>query len=270
MRLALPLAFMMQTSPKFRYAVRLGYHGSPFSGWQVQPEQRTVQGELESALSALTKETVRLHGAGRTDTGVHALNYVAHFETDQAIDVDEVVFRLQKFLPKKLTIYEMCEVTDRFHARFSATSRAYRYTIRRRPHPFDNDLVWNDTREMDFDMLQRAAQTLLNNQEYAAFARSGGNQNGTDCTIFHAEWRQDGDLWIFEVRGNRFLRNMVRALVGTMVELAMGKRTWEEWEALLQGGTRSDAGQSAPASGLVFAGVSYENSPFNDRERGGF
>lgn len=260
----------MQTSSFTRYALRLSYHGLPFSGWQVQPAQRTVQGELEKALSTLLREQVKVLGAGRTDSGVHAANYVAHVDVATPLDVKDTLHRLDRFLPTKIAVHEMVEITDRMHARFSAESRSYRYVIRRKQNPFGADMVWTHRRDMDFSLLKRSAEILLSQTEFAAFARTGSPVKTTLCNITHASWHQEGEEWVFQIRGNRFLRNMVRSLVGTMVELAQGQRDWDNWLSMFDGATRCDAGQSAPAKGLSFVGVTYPDSPFQSREHAPF
>ena len=260
----------MQTSENPRYALRLAYHGAPYSGWQVQPEQKTVQAELEKTLSSLLRQTTEVIGAGRTDTGVHASHYVAHFEGTESLDVEDLAYRLNRFLPPRIVVHEIQPVDKEFHARFSATSRAYRYVLRRSKNAFDTDVAWYFQRPMDFEKLKRAAATLHNTKEYSAFARLGSYTGTTQCTLSHATWRMEEDCWIFEVRANRFLRNMVRSLVGTMVEHALDKRSWDQWTSLLQGGERADAGNSAPAHGLTFAGVTYPKSPFDERENASF
>ena len=260
----------MQKSENPRYAMRLAYHGAPYSGWQVQPGQKTVQGELEIALSSLLRAEVQVVGAGRTDTGVHAANYVAHFEGPEGVDVEDLTYRLNRFLPPRIAVHEIQPVAEDFHARFSATSRAYRYVLRRSKNAFDTDVAWYYQRPMDLDKLHRAAESLFTTTEFSAFARTGSHTGTTLCTLDYARWVDLGDTWVFEVRANRFLRNMVRSLVGTMVEHALDKRSWESWQGLLLGGERPDAGDSAPAHGLTFAGVTYPNSPFNEREHAPF
>lgn len=250
--------------------MRLAFHGAPFSGWQVQPSQKTVQGEIETALSSLLRENIGIQGAGRTDTGVHAANYVAHFEGPEGLDVEELAYKLNRFLPSRLGVFEIVRTDKEFHARFSATSRSYRYVLQREKDVFTTDVAWYYQRPMDFERLNRAATSLYTGQDFSAFARLGSHSGSSVCQIQHARWLNEGNQWIFEVRANRFLRNMVRSLVGTMVEHALDKRTWDSWESLLLGGSRADAGTSAPAHGLCFAGVTYSNSPFDERENAPF
>ena len=256
----------MQNSQSYRYAMRLAFHGSPFSGWQFQPEQKTVQGELNIALKSLLREDVKIVGAGRTDTGVHALNYVAHFDSSKIIDPVEIVSRLNRFLPNKISIYEIIKVNSTFHARFSAVSRAYSYSIRHRKFAFGNDMIWDYRRDMDYSLLHKCAASLLKAKDFSAFARSGSDNTNMICQIRHATWVQQDDNLTFQIKANRFSRNMVRSLVGTMVETANGHRNFSDWESLLLGGERAESGNSAPANGLIFMGVSYPKSPFNERE----
>ena len=250
--------------------MRLAYHGAPYSGWQIQPSQKTVQGELEVALSSLLRQPIGVVWAGRTDTGVHAANYVAHFEGPEGLDTLDLAYRLNRFLPPRISVFEIQGVASDFHARFAATSRSYRYVLQREKSVFHTDTAWYYQRPMDLERLHQAAASLFTTEEFSAFARLGSHTGTTLCTLQHARWIDQGEAWVFEVRANRFLRNMVRSLVGTMVEYALDKRSWASWESLLQGGERTDSGDSAPAHGLTFAGVTYPNSPFNERENAPF
>lgn len=256
----------MQKSETHRYAIRLAFHGASFSGWQIQPEQKTVQGELTAALNSLLKEDAKIIGAGRTDTGVHALNYVAHFDTQHVIDQEEIVFRLNRFLPARISIFEIKKVTDDFHARFSATSRSYLYTLRREKNAFGNDMVWNYSRDIDYQILDECALSLKGAKNFSAFERSGSDNTNSICEILHASWIKENGSFLFQIKANRFLRNMVRSLVGTMIETANGNRSIQDWNTLLTGGRRSDSGHSAPSQGLIFMGVSYPKTPFYERE----
>jgi|TARA_B110000483_G_scaffold243644_1_gene334788 tRNA pseudouridine38-40 synthase len=256
----------MQKSETHRYAIRLAFHGASFSGWQIQLEQKTVQGELTVSLNSLLKEDVKIIGAGRTDTGVHALNYVAHFDTQKVIEPEEIVSRLNRFLPERISIFEIKKVNTDFHARFSATSRSYSYTIRREKYAFQNDMVWNYNRDIDYKILDECALSLKSTKNFSAFERSGSDNTNSICEILHASWVKENGSVIFQIKANRFLRNMVRSIVGTMVETANGKRSVHDWNALLLGGNRSDSGNSAPSQGLIFMGVTYPKTPFYERE----
>ena len=256
----------MQKSEIHRYAMRLAFHGAPFSGWQIQTRQRTVQGELTNALRSLTKEDTNIIGAGRTDAGVHGKNYVAHFDVLNEFDCQELSFKLNRFLPDRISVYEIKKADIDFHARFSALSRSYSYTLREKKHAFGNDLVCNYTRELDFEILKSCSELVKNAKNFSAFEKKGSDNTNSICEIYHSLWIRKDNSIIFQVRANRFLRNMVRSLVGTMLETANGKRDFNDWQSLLKGGERSDSGNSAPAHGLVFMGVNYSKSPFDGRE----
>ena len=166
--------------------MRLAYHGAPYSGWQIQPSQKTVQGELEVALSSLLRQPIGVVGAGRTDTGVHAANYVAHFEGPEGLDTLDLAYRLNRFLPPRISVFEIQGVASDFHARFAATSRSYRYVLQREKSVFHTDTAWYYQRPMDLERLHQAAASLFTTEEFSAFARLGSHTGTTLCTLQHA------------------------------------------------------------------------------------
>jgi tRNA pseudouridine38-40 synthase len=255
-----------QSSFTHRYVLRLAYHGAEFLGWQRQPTGRTVQGNLESTLSTWMRSPVEVVGAGRTDAGVHASNYVAHVDCTSTVDLDELVFRLNRFLPDDLVLFEAIPAPDEFHARFSAQGRGYRYSIQRTKSAFGRDTAWAYERPLNEQLLDEMAASLLGEHHFGAFERSGSAETNGMCTIRHARWVRDSDKWVFEIEGTRFLRNMVRALVGTMVEHAAIDRGLGHWDRLRKSQKRTESGPSAPAQGLTFAGAVYAAPLFDGRE----
>lgn len=255
-----------QSSPTFRYALRLAYHGAEFLGWQRQPEGRTVQGVLESSLSAWLRHEVAVTGVGRTDTGVHASNYVAHLDCAREVDPKELVYRMNRFLPEDVVLFEAVAVAEDVHARFSATARGYQYRIQRTKSAFGRDTAWHYERALQVDLLHEMAQSLLGEHHFGAFERSGSAETNGLCTLTRAHWLERGDQLVFEVEGNRFLRNMVRSLVGTMVEQAVADRGLNAWHELRASQKRTASGPSAPAHGLTFAGARFSVPLFDGRE----
>lgn len=241
-----------------RYFVELSYDGTAFHGWQVQPNARSVQGELIDAFSTFFREEVYVVGAGRTDTGVHASHMVAHFELNNPIESPEdAVYKLNRFLSEEIALQEIYEVKAEAHARFSATERAYEYVLSRVKNPFATKYAWQFQRELNFTQMNQAASLLLEHNDFACFCKADSDVNTTLCDVRTAHWERDGDTWIFHIAADRFLRNMVRAIVGTLVEVGEGKHTIEEFKSILESGSRSKAGSSAPAGGLFLSKVSY-------------
>jgi tRNA pseudouridine38-40 synthase len=259
-----------QSSFTHRYVLRLAYHGADFFGWQRQPSGRTVQGVLESTLSTWMRSPVEVVGAGRTDAGVHATNYVAHIECSASVDLDEMIFRVNRFLPDDLVLFEAIPAPEGFHARFSAQGRGYRYELQRHKSAFGRDTAWAYERPLNEQLLDEMALSLLGEHHFGAFERSGSAETNGMCTIRHARWVHGSDKLAFEIEGTRFLRNMVRALVGTMVEHAALDRGLEQWDSLRKSQKRTESGPSAPAHGLTFAGAVYAAPLFDGRENPNF
>lgn len=257
-----------------RYIIRLSYDGSGFSGWQRQNNATTVQGETERALSILFGEEVSVTGAGRTDTDVNAINYMAHFEISESKPLTEpahFICKINAILPRGIMVHEVKPAPRDFHARFSATSREYHYFLHRKKDPFMGRFSWFCKYPLDVDAMNRAAAMLLGEHDFSCFEKNGGNNLTSICTVTEAVWETwtppqadmlgypcaDGDCLVFRIRANRFLRNMVRAIVGTLVDIGRGRHD-EEWIGrLLRNGTRSDAGESVPGHALFLSGVEY-------------
>ncbi len=244
----------------YRYFLKFGYNGADFHGWQLQPNALTVQEIMENALSAICKNQVKLTGAGRTDTGVHARCFYAHFDSLVLFDnaeLQSLVSRLNRFLPSSIALIEAFRVKPDIHARFSATSRTYRYYISRRKDPFNLDFSWIYTARLDVNSMKEAASILIEYKDFTCFSKSRTQTMTNDCSIFESGFEEEGSLLIYHVRANRFLRNMVRAIVGTLIEVGKGNIDNGRLREIIENGTRSDAGMSVPACGLFLEDIEY-------------
>lgn len=241
-----------------RYKITLSYDGSAFCGWQIQSNAPSVQETLQNALSTLLGDRVEVVGAGRTDTGVNAIGYVAHFDCDAAFEPKQICYKLNAILPKEIAISDIAQVSDDFHARFSATSRQYKYYIHDRKDPFRNAFSWYCRYRMDMDRMNEACTLLLGTHDCSCFEKTGSDNATSICTVTYARWEkaEDGSL-VFTIEANRFLRNMVRAIVGTLVDIGRGVHEPSYISELLEKGTRSDAGQSVPGHALFLSDIRY-------------
>jgi len=235
----------------------LEYDGTNFSGWQIQKAGRTVQGELERVLSGMLKHPIRVVGAGRTDAGVHALGQVAHFRTEHPIPVEGLQRGLNALLPDDVIVREAKEAAFDFHARFSAKRRSYRYVITRRRRAIGRQYAyfWEDP--LDLEAMRDAAARVLGEHDFRAFCHAGAEVNHHRCEVSRAVWLEEGEELRFEITANRFLHNMVRILVGTMLDIGRGKSGPEWMDALLRSGDRTRAGWTVPPHGLFLVGVEY-------------
>jgi tRNA pseudouridine38-40 synthase len=238
----------------------VAYDGTRFVGWQRQAEGDSVQGALEDALARFEGAAVTVHGAGRTDAGVHALRQVASTRVTFAHDTATLTRALNAQLPPDLRVVSVEEASYDFHARFSARSKTYRYQIRNTPtaSPFERFWVWHVPEPLALGAMSEAAAMLVGTHDFAAFRSVGSDAGGTVRTIFESGWRDAAGLLAYEVSGNGFLRHMVRAIVGTLVEIGRGWRPAPDIRTLLEGGTRADAGATAPPHGLILASVDYD------------
>ena len=242
-----------------RYFIFFGYDGTNYHGWQIQPNANSVQQELQRALSILLRKEIEVVGAGRTDTGVHARNMAAHFEAEITMELDQLVYRLNRILPRDIAVYEVQEVNPEMHARFSATSRTYHYYIHTKKDPFERHYSLQMNYPLDFKKMNEAAQHFLQHEDYAAFCKAGGDNKTTICHVTTARWVQTSPTtWYFEITANRFLRNMVRAVVGTLIDVGRGKITMEQFLDILHNCSRSDARESMPGNALFLEDVGYD------------
>jgi tRNA pseudouridine38-40 synthase len=242
-----------------RYFIEFAYDGSSFFGYQIQPNQISVQEELEKALSTILREPIKTTGAGRTDTGVHAKKMFAHFETNQDLE-ENLVYKLNSFLSENISIKRVFEVPADMHARFSATFRTYEYFISPEKDPFTISSSWQTWRQKPFDIaaMNEACKILFEYDDFTSFAKLHTDNKTNICKIYKAEWEQVGNQLKFTISADRFLRNMVRAIVGTMVELGTGKLKPNDLRKIIEDKYRNSAGVSAPAQGLFLVDVGYE------------
>lgn len=242
-----------------RYFVFLCYRGTGFHGWQRQPGARTVQQLLEEVFSLKLNETITVTGAGRTDTGVHATSYCAHFDSEReelAGDFD-FIYGLNRFLPPEVAVDRIVRVRPDASARYSAISRTYIYRILRKKDPFLAGTGWCYTGTLDIEAMNHAASILMEYSDFASFCKSDSDVKTTKCMISEAIWTQIGHRLEFRITADRFLRNMVRAIAGTMIEIGQGKTSTDEFRLIIEASDRKRAGQSAPANGLMLADIRY-------------
>ncbi len=242
-----------------RYFIFFSYDGTRYHGWQIQPNANTVQQELQHALSLLLRREMEVVGAGRTDTGVHARQMAAHFDWDgDVIDCPQAVYRLNRILPRDIAVSELRPVASEMHARFSATSRTYHYYIHTSKDPFERHYSLQMNYPLDFERMNAAAKLFLDHEDYAAFCKAGADNKTTICHVTEARWVQTSPTtWYFVITANRFLRNMVRAVVGTLIDVGRGRITQKQFLDILHNGTRSDAGESMPGNALFLEEVIY-------------
>ena len=241
-----------------RYFITLSYDGTRFHGWQVQPNGISVQGELQRGLSLLLREEIQITGAGRTDAGVHAKRMVAHIDTESAVDCKQLAYKLNKLLPQDIAVQKVEPVSDDLHARFSATSRTYYYYVHTVKSPFERHYSCELHYPLDFQKMNEAARMLLEYEDFGAFCKSHADVKTTLCKVTCAEWHQTSpSTWYFEISANRFLRNMVRAVVGTLIEVGRGRMTIDDFRRVIEGKRRTEAGASMPGNALFLVDIKY-------------
>lgn len=241
-----------------RYFITLSYDGTRFHGWQVQPNGISVQGELDHGLSLLLRQPIQTVGAGRTDAGVHAAMMVAHFDIDEEVDTRQLAYKLNKLLPRDIAIQRIERVADDLHARFSATSRTYHYFLHTEKSPFLRHYSCELHYPLDFEKMNQAAAMLMEYEDFGAFCKSGADVKTTLCQVTQAHWQQIApSQWRFEITANRFLRNMVRAVVGTLIEVGRGRLSLDDFRTVIEGKRRSDAGESMPGNALFLVNITY-------------
>ena len=240
-----------------RYFIKLAYNGTHYHGWQSQPNAITVQETLEKALSLLFKTSIQLVGAGRTDSGVHATEMFAHFDFPDLLDSDFWVPKLNSYLPKDIVIYNILSVEADAHARFDATSRTYEYYINSFKDVFLNDQSWYHHHPLDIEKMNEAAAYLLNYSDFECFSKTNTDVFTYNCKISEAFWQKKDNQLLFTITADRFLRNMVRAIVGTLVNIGQGKMEVTQMKTIIESKNRSEAGFSAPAHGLYLTRIKY-------------
>ena len=239
-----------------RYRINLSYVGTRYHGWQSQPNATSVQETLEDALGKVLRETISVTGCGRTDTGVHAEYYVAHFDANAEID-SKTTDRINGLLPDDISVFSIEHANENFHARFDAKKRSYKYVITQRKNPFLKGFAWYVRNPLDLHGMQEAANRLFDYTDFTSFSKLHTDVKTNNCKIYRAEFEKNGDEIIFHISADRFLRNMVRAIVGTLVEVGKGKITVDDFCKIIEMKNRCEAGQSVPAEGLFLTEVEY-------------
>ncbi|MCD6180368.1 MAG: tRNA pseudouridine(38-40) synthase TruA [Bacteroidales bacterium] len=244
-----------------RYFIELAYNGRNFHGWQIQPNAITVQETLQDALKILLKQKIDVIGCGRTDTGVHARQFFAHMELDLdtiEVSVDQLTYKLNRLLNNDIAIFRIFIVNDAAHTRFEALSRTYEYRLRMDKYPFDQEFTYRSTYpKLDFELMNKAAALLFNYTDFTSFSKTGTDVKTNNCKIMQADWKNVDGVWIFTIKADRFLRNMVRAIVGTLLEVGSGKIDLNNFTQIIESKNRSNAGWSVPAHGLALIKLEY-------------
>jgi tRNA pseudouridine38-40 synthase len=242
-----------------RFFLEFSYAGTAYHGWQRQPNALSVQEVMEEALALLLKQQTPLTAAGRTDTGVHAKQMFAHFDADTT-DLEQLIFRLNQFLPNDIAVIRIREVKPRAHARFDALSRTYEYHLNNFKSPFVQGMSYGLYQPLDVEQMNKAASILLEYEDFECFSKAHTDVKTFLCTISKAVWGKSETGLVFTITANRFLRNMVRAIVGTLIEIGLGKKNIQEMHTVIESKNRSLAGYSVPAEGLFLTHIEYPNS----------
>jgi len=240
-----------------RYFIELSYKGKDYHGWQNQPKAISVQEVLENALSTILKDKIAIVGAGRTDTGVHALQMFAHFDTEITFEEEDLIFKLNSFLPKDIAIHHIFKVKAEAHARFDAISRTYKYRIALKKNAFNFENAYFFTKKLDVDKMNEASKILFQYKDFQCFSKANTDVKTYNCEVMKAEWLLIGDELHFIIKADRFLRNMVRAIVGTMINIGIGKMEILDLHTIIISKNRSEAGYSVPAHALYLIEVEY-------------
>lgn len=242
-----------------RFFIQFSYNGTNYHGWQYQPNATSVQETLTKALAVVLKKTdLEIMGAGRTDTGVHASQMFAHFDYENAINSESIVHKLNSFLPKDIAVSRIIEVEENAHARFDATQRTYEYKINTAKNVFQQELSWYYAKDLDIDTMNNAAKLLLEFTDFQCFSKVNTDVNTFNCAIKEAFWKKENDQLVFTISADRFLRNMVRAIVGTLVNVGLGKISKADFKTIIESKDRREAGFSVPAHGLYLTQIKYD------------
>lgn len=243
-----------------RYFIEIMYNGSNYHGWQFQPNSITVQEQLEKALATILSEKIGVMGAGRTDTGVHAKQFFAHFDYDPNLANSNIVYRLNSFLPKDISVKSISKVKTAAHCRFDAISRTYEYLVHKNKNPFMVDRAYFLHKPVDMELMNKAASRLFDFIDFTSFSKLHTQTKTNNCKINKAVWKQKGDTLIFTIQADRFLRNMVRAIVGTLINVGLGKISVDDFVQIIKSKDRAQAGTSVPAHALYLIKIRYPKS----------
>ena len=245
-----------------RYFIDISYNGKNYHGWQIQKNAVTVQSTIQDVISKILGKSTNIVGSGRTDTGVHAKSQIAHFDVNKKVDND-FIYKVNAFLPKDISINSVSQVVDNFHARFGAISREYTYKIHDLKSPFVDGLSTFYNKKINLDLINEACSTIMKNSDFQSFSKVKTEVKNFNCTIFHASIRRKNNFYLFKFCANRFLRGMVRALVGTLLQLNEGKINLKEFKLIFEKKNREYAGPSAPPYGLYLNEVNYNSDIFH-------
>lgn len=241
-----------------RYFIKFSYNGTNYHGWQSQPNAISVQETLTKAMAVVLNSEIELMGAGRTDTGVHAKMMFAHFDFDASFDNKSLVHKLNSYLPKDIAVFDIYAVNENAHARFDAKKRTYEYHIHTFKNVFLQEQSWYCPQALDLDLMNIAAAELLKFTDFQCFSKVHTDVNTFNCKIEEAFWRKENESLIFTIAADRFLRNMVRAIVGTLLNVGLKKITIEDFIKIIESKNRSEAGFSVPAHGLYLTNIEYD------------
>lgn len=249
-----------------RYFLEFSYNGKRYHGWQKQPNAITVQEIIEKSMTTLMRVKIEVVGAGRTDAGVHAKQMFAHFDTEQSFNIPELKHRLNSLLPSDISIHEIHKVTKTAHARFDATSRTYEYWVTHKKNPFLTDLAYLVRQELAIEKMNEASKILFEYSDFQCFSKSNTDVKTYRCEIMEAIWKVENETLIFTIKADRFLRNMVRAIVGTLLEVGKGQISKEDVKKIVESKNRGNAGVSVPAHALYLTKVAYPTDLFINNE----
>lgn len=240
-----------------RFFIEIQYNGANYHGWQIQENAHSVQAEINKALSTFLQEEITVMGCGRTDTGVHAKNYYAHFDTENSFEENQLIYKLNCLFPKDIVCVKIYNVDDKSHARYSATSRTYEYWIVQQKNPFFTESAYYLPSNLNLNLMNKAAKLLVQQTDFACFSKSRTNTTTNICEVTSAYWKIKDDVLIFTITADRFLRNMVRAIVGTLIDIGLEKIEVNDINKIITSKNRSQAGTSVPAHGLYLTKVTY-------------
>ena len=243
-----------------RYFTEIAFLGTDFFGWQTQPNEINIQDTISSSLQQILQyPNLSIVGCGRTDTGVHASQFYFHFDHGTPLkDIEKLVYKLNRMMPASISVKRIFKVDENLHARFDAVSRTYQYHINYRKDPFLSLVSWQHNRGLEVDKMNKAASFLLQYSDFSAFSKAGGDNRTSLCKLSEAYWQKNGNRLLFTITADRFLRNMVRAIVGTLIEVGLGNLEIEDFKKIIESGSRSRAGVSVPAKGLFLTAVKYK------------
>ena len=244
-----------------RYFVKLAFKGTHYHGWQIQPSSISVQQVMNNALSTILREEINIIGAGRTDTGVHASLFYGHIDLEN-LQINEenkgnILFKLNNYLPKDIAVFDILPVIPKAHARFSAESRTYQYHVTSRKDPFNTEFSYHFYFNANLDQMNEACKILFEYADFTSFSKTNTQVKTNLCEIYQAEWKSVDHKMVFTIKANRFLRNMVRAITGTMLDIGRGKLNLTEFRKIIESKNRSNAGYSVPPNGLFLVDIDY-------------